>query len=496
MMAAADEDHFIPANGEEMNSDNDDVDGDDEMDDDSSGEDGDDNDYENSISDEKVKNIHIEKFLRTFHNGDFDTEFDDALSFDRQSVFPPARPAQASYDKPENWRERNRTGLEKVKEQLENLIEWVSHGHSFCLHLRLRYNRVQDLLIDSEESIVWHEPILDHCWDQLENEIDRNCRLDIVKDIRVINIENVEMKKERLAALVDIFRRGRANFSIVTIHFDNINLCEEGIISLSELVDVSSELRNLIINHNRIDNMESAQYLSRSLKSHACINYLVLSHCDLGTPEILLVILQSDVKHINLNNNNIDSLGAVKIAEYLESDPPIKLLSLHHNRLDDDAVILISQALRRNTNLKEIHLHTNLLTPIGVKALLTCVFDNTSLNSISESNHTLTEMNIFSVWATKNLNDCIGRLLQSNRTQKIMLALQDKDSPLQYLANVPVELIPEVLVFPLQRVGDQCQHKHLNVVYSTMRLWNMPLLYSYHKLCSATISDTKRKREN
>ena len=62
--------------------------------------------------------------------------------------------------------------------------------------------------------------------------------------------------------------------------------------------------------------MESAHCLSRAIKSHACINQLVFTHCDLGSdPEILLVILQSDVNHIILDNNNIDSLGAVKIAE-------------------------------------------------------------------------------------------------------------------------------------------------------------------------------------
>ena len=166
--------------------------------------------------------------------------------------------------------------------------------------------------------------------------------------------------------------------------------------SLSKLVDFSSQLHQLIIAHNRIDNINSARCLSRSLKSHTCINHLDLSHCDLGsTPEILSVILQSDVEHIYLDNNNIDSLGAVKIAEYLESDPPIKFLSLDHNRLDDDDAVLISQALKKNTNLHRINLHSNNFTSIGVKALLTCVFDGSSLNAISESNHTLESLMLF-----------------------------------------------------------------------------------------------------
>jgi hypothetical protein len=61
----------------------------------------------------------------------------------------------------------------------------------------------------------------------------------------------------------------------------------------------------------------------------------------------------------------------------------------------------------------------------------------------------------------------------------MMLALQDKDSLVQYLKNVPVELIPEVLEF-LRWVDDQPLNKHLNIFYSIMRWWNMPMLYSHH----------------
>jgi hypothetical protein len=88
------------------------------------------------------------------------------------------------------------------------------------------------------------------------------------------------------------------------------------------------------------------------------------------------------------------------------------------------------------------------------------------------------------------LQDCIDRMLKLDRTDKILFALQDKDSQLQYLANVPVELIPEVLLFPRWAVG-QPKHNHLNVVYSTMRWWNMPTLYSYYH-CDKSDSNMTR----
>jgi hypothetical protein len=424
---------------------------------------------EGSDEEDTIDDVIVEQFIRTFHNGGYDTELDNALCYER-GIIPPAHPTQASYNKPDNWRERNRIGLEKIQMQLlQRCIDSdsVKHGESF--NLFLNHNQHWQQLMDGEEPIVWHEQILDEYWHRLE-----------ATDIKCMYIENIEITKKRLATLVTTLS-GQVS-KIEDIYFINVNLCEESIISISKLVDISSNLQILIIHHNRIDNMESAHCLSSSLKSHACIHTLHLSHCDLGSsPEILSVILQSDVKRIGLSSNSIDSLGAVKIAEYLEGDPPIHQIDLAHNRLNDDDAVLISLALIRNTNLKTINLHSNNFTSIGVKALLTCVFDSSSLNSISESNHKLKEISLFDDdnRHIQRLDSCIDRLLELDRAEKIMFVLQDKDSLLQYLANVPVELIPEVLAFPLRRDGNQHQHKHLNIVYSTMRWWNMPMLYSY-----------------
>jgi hypothetical protein len=343
-----------------------------------------------------------------------------------------------------------------MKRQLQDCINTATR---FKINLELTHN-TNGLDRDefNEDSIVWHEPILDEYWNQLEAKIDGMKQLEIDTDIMQgicnIQIVNVEMKKERMAALVDIFCSRGATNSSTQVNFINANLCAAGIISLSELVDVSSKLIWLFLNHNPIDNMDSARRLSRSLKCHTCINELDLAYCDLGSsPEILSVILQSDVNHINLSNNNINSLGAANIAEYLESDPPIHCLSLVNNHLNDDDAILISQALKRNTNLTALHIHTNNFTSISVKALLTCIFDSSSLNTISRSNHTLKRIQIFNEFKTfvsfsHYLYHYIDKLLKLDRSLKIILALQDKESLLKHFINIPMKLIPEVLVFP------------------------------------------------
>jgi hypothetical protein len=94
-------------------------------------------------------------------------------------------------------------------------------------------------------------------------------------------------------------------------------------------------------------------------------------------------------------------------------------------------------------------------------------------------------MDMFSGYLLEDCIGCIERMLCINLTEKILLALQDKESLLKYLANVPVELIPEVLAFALRPADGwvdehYLQRKHINLLYSTMRWWNMPMLYSYY----------------
>ena len=146
-----------------------------------------------------------------------------------------------------------------------------------------------------------------------------------------------------------------------------------------------------------------------------------------------------------------------------------------NNDFNDDDALLISQALKKNTNLSTLALRQNKFTSVGVKALLTSLFDGASLNAISESNHTC-DLRVF------DFADPIQELLSSlnnelDRTSKILIALHDKESLLGYLANVPVELMPDVLAF-IQRERDQSLS--ISMMYVAMRWWNMPSLYSHH----------------
>jgi hypothetical protein len=142
------------------------------------------------------------------------------------------------------------------------LFNCVSHEENFALHLM--HNSQWAQLADNEKPIVWHDIVLDQTWFKLEATFDACRQQEFAADIGDIHIQNVEMK-EYLAALVGILRNRRATYvdkSATYVNFDNANLCGEGIIFLSKLVDVCSKLQFFCLCRNQIDNLDSARTIA------------------------------------------------------------------------------------------------------------------------------------------------------------------------------------------------------------------------------------------
>jgi hypothetical protein len=310
--------------------------------------------------------------------------------------------------------------------------------------------------------------------------------------IKNLSIDNVEMTKENIALMAQVCGE-RAINSIKKIQFLNNNLCADGMISLSKLVEQSVDLETFHMVQNPINDMNAALSLSRVLKVHPSILHVDMSDCNLGNvPEILSVILQSDVEDLEIADNNINSLGAIKIAEYIERNTTMMCLRLYGNLLNDDDAVIISRALQENYKLFSLHIYWNNFTSVGVKALFSSVFDSSSLNAIAESNHVLQMIHVIS-------DDYFYRMSKINHNMndgewpladKLLIAMHDKDSLLEYLANLPVELMPRMLNFVQM---DRDEVMSLSMVYVSMRYWKMPSLYSYRNI--HVESNPKKKRQ-
>jgi hypothetical protein len=343
----------------------------------------------------------------------------------------------------------------------------------------------------SDESIHhhWEQLVAAYC---MPNNLGRQLRFTII---------NVEIAKESLALFASSLGGRLCTWGF---KFDNNNLCPEGMMSLLTLIENNQEMTDFTLENNRIDDVHVAMSLSNVLKSHTGIMRIHLNHCNLGNnADILSLILQSKVESFELIGNNIDSSGAIKIAEYLKSSSELYFLYLDQNLFNDNDAVLLGEALKMNTKLKWIKLGSNRFTSVGIKTLIKSVYDCSSLNAISESNHTLRGLYLFQASDPQYKIDlfassscarvatmCLEGLMKLSRTKKLLIALHDKDSLLKYLAHMPVQLMPEVMEF-LQMEDDL--QKRMSMMYCLMRWWNMPSLYSYNRICS--LSTKKRKGE-
>lgn len=436
-------------------------------------------DYESS-DDNKVDVEKMKQFVLNFHTGKFDGEIEDGLkSSVSDSDNPPDNAGHG--DPPPDWEQRKAAGLCELKEELQDQTQRVRTRRtsadvgvlSFSYDCGPRHGAI-------EESSLPHDASLDSYWNELSDSIAQHES----SKIEGLHFSGIQMTKEIIGLLAACVR-GKVRD---TICFEWAKVCGEGIKSLSTLLEHNPLLSSLLLSNNPITDLNAAMCLSQSLKAHPEINELTLQSCSLGNNvNVLSAILASDINHMDLAHNEISSPGALIISNYLQTNPPIKSLKLSKNNFNDDDAILFAHALKKNTLLQSLIISENKFTPIGAKSLFLGVFDHSSLNAVSESNHTCA----LHLFYTSKLNHCLDRINKRffgaygyaigrktiGRKSKLLIALNGKESLLKCLEDVPVELMPEVLAF-IQ--AEDCPKKLLNMIYSTMRWWNMPSLYSYH----------------
>ncbi|KAL9187503.1 hypothetical protein ACHAXT_001606 [Thalassiosira profunda] len=325
--------------------------------------------------------------------------------------------------------------------------------------------------------ILPHDESLDASWDAVVNS-------PFFGATSSLSIEKIELTDTILRKIAG----GLKGKSLHYLTLSRTSLSDKGLLILADLVGSSRHLEAFSLMANPINDLPAAGTLSRALLSAPRLQKVDLTRCNLGdNPDILSVILQSNAKGIGLQQNGIGSAGAEVIAQYIERNPRTWNIDLYGNALGDNDAILIAEALKKNNKLYGMQLEGNRFTVAGAKSLMSAIFDASSLNSIAESNHTC-NLRLFSI-GPQTLLSRIN--FEFDRKKKVLVALQSKsDALLRYLMDVPVELMPRVLEFVQ---AESNARKRANTMYAIARFWEMPSLYSYHRLGAKPSS--KRKRE-
>ena len=193
------------------------------------------------------------------------------------------------------------------------------------------------------------------------------------------------------------------------IDLSNCNLNSDGVNILAEAL--SNRLRDTLENINLSENDFRTAHLD-SLTT-------VLAKC-------------RRLKLLSLNSNGIGEMGCLSIANLLKSTESSNIghVDLSGNAIDSQCAILLAESLTNNTKMKTLQLWGNkLITAKGWEAMLKLVCDSSSIEAVKTSNHILhniptTHRLLVSLLGIDDANLFRASLRMNNRSNKNMAIRQ------------------------------------------------------------------------
>lgn len=282
-------------------------------------------------------------------------------------------------------------------------------------------------------------------------------------------------------------------------HFilEDNSLTKHGVHFALTYLQTNHIIKEFNIKDNPIQNMKDVKRLCRIISKHPSLETLGLDGCnptgEMNFYQVLRSMLKigknNNIDSVHLSRNHIRTRGGTFISNFLASNPVLLNLYLTGNQLDDNDALAIASALKHNTNLLSLGLQNNNFTINGWMALCKAVFDDTSLNSAADSNHTccidfpsdfeyIEEMN----GDQESETPFDSMHVRQKKIYSILSSRNNECSNVKHFDNVPVELLPDMLV-SFQQYSDyhvpedtpnQSDHdvQSLSLVYEICRHWD------------------------
>jgi len=185
-------------------------------------------------------------------------------------------------------------------------------------------------------------------------------------------------------------------------------------------------------------NSDGVNILAKALSNrlHDTLENINLSENDFGTVDLELLTTALSkcrrLKLLSLNSNGIGSTGCLSIANLLKNTESSNLghLDLSGNAIDSQCAILLAESLTNNTNIKTLQLWGNKsITAKGWEAMLKLVCDSSSIEAVKTSNHILhniptTHRLLVSLLGIDDANLFRSALRMNNRSNKNMAIRQ------------------------------------------------------------------------
>ena len=157
------------------------------------------------------------------------------------------------------------------------------------------------------------------------------------------------------------------------LHIGYNNISDEVANDIAIIVSCNTKLNKVEISGNKLQTTGITKILKSLHKIYALKN-LDLNHSNI-TEEAANVIatvfsINTDLQELNLGGNDLQKLGAIKIAKGLQKISSLTKLYIDHNNITDEAADDIAAAISCNIHLQELNLGGNDFRTSGIIVIL------------------------------------------------------------------------------------------------------------------------------
>ena len=169
------------------------------------------------------------------------------------------------------------------------------------------------------------------------------------------------------------------------LHIGYNNISDEVANDIAIIVSCNTNLNKVEISGNKLQTTGAIKILESLHKIYA-LKILDLNHSNI-TEEAGNVIatafsFNTDIQELNLGGNDLQKLGAIKIAKGLQKISSLTKLYIDHNNITDDAADDIAAVISCNIHLQELNLGNNYLQASGTIKIAKSLQKITSLTKL------------------------------------------------------------------------------------------------------------------
>lgn len=193
----------------------------------------------------------------------------------------------------------------------------------------------------------------------------------------------------------------------------NNNISCESASSIAAILSCNTKLEELYLGDNSLQNTGAGE-IAKALQSTSSLKAFSICNNNIGcqVDDITSFLLNNaNLQTLLINDNNLQTIGAIKIAIGLQNASSLRVINMSNNNFDSEAANDIAGLLSHNHRLEELYLGDNNLQVTGIAKIAKALQHTSTLKVFCVSNNNISCL----------VDDIAYVLLNNVNLQKLLL---------------------------------------------------------------------------